>query len=490
MAYADNCYVGKRVKLDLLDARRRAGRSTRRRSTSSRTCGVKFHSQNALDILEEHGATVDRETTVAKIPGRRRRAGAEPRAPHEFTLGGRNPEYDLPLDGEHIYISSDGCGVFYRDPVTGDVRSSRKEDLAELRQGRAGARQRRAPPSAVVSAQDCPTAEPRAARVRRLRAQLARSTASSSRIKEDWEARSLIEMAEALAGGRDELRKRPMFTAIICTVSPLHQERFGMDLALTLAEAGIPVSFYPMPILGATGPDHHRRLGRRQQRRVRERRHAGAARPPRRPRHPRRRPDGHVHELRRLREQLARGDPASAPCQGHMADFYGVPAWYGAGATTAKEPGIQSAYENALAMFMAYANGADVTFGTGLLDGSRILCLENMVVDDEIIGMVKRILRGVEVSEETLAVDLIKKMGFNGNYLFDNHTRAHVRELWQAKLGETGNYDGWKNAGARSTTEKAQDKVREILAAPSPSAFPTTSARVRRIIAAAEAQTV
>ena len=48
-------------------------------------------------------------------------------------------------------------------------------------------------------------------------------------------------------------------------------------------------------------------------------------------------------------------------------------------------------------MLMAYANGADVTFGTGLLDGSRILCPENMVVDDEIIGMVKRILRGVEV---------------------------------------------------------------------------------------------
>ena len=116
-----------------------------------------------------------------------------------------------------------------------------------------------------------------------------------------------------------------------------------------------------------------------------------------------------------------------------------------------------------------------MTFGTGLLDGSRILCLENMVVDDEIIGMVKRILTGIEVSEETLAVDLIKKMGFNGNYLFDNHTRAHVRELWQAKLGETGNYDGWKNAGAKSTTEKAQEKVAEILAAPAPSSRPTSA---------------
>src|SRR5665811_1884086 len=57
-------------------------------------------------------------------------------------------------------------------------------------------------------------------------------------------------------------------------------------------------------------------------------------------------------------------------------------------------------------------------------------------------------------------------MGFKGDYLFEPHTRAHVRELWQAKLGETGNYDGWKTAGARSTTEKAQEKVSESLAAP------------------------
>jgi trimethylamine--corrinoid protein Co-methyltransferase len=177
-------------------------------------------------------------------------------------------------------------------------------------------------------------------------------------------------------------------------------------------------------------------------------------------------------------------------CQGHMADFYGVPAWYGAGATTAKEPGIQSAYENAIAMFMAYANGADVTFGTGLLDGSRILCLENMVVDDEILGMVKRILRGVEVTDETLARDLIAKMGFNGNYLFDKHTRAHVRELWQAKLGETGIYEGWRQAGSPSTIDKAQDKVREILAA-EPFGFPDDLGReFDRIIAAAEKQAV
>ncbi len=461
MAHADTCYVGKRVKLELL-SRVEVEQIHAATLEVIAEQGVKFHSQRALDVLEANGAAVDRETTVARIP-----AAVVERAlatlPETFTLGARSPEYDLPLDGEHVYVSSDGCGVFRRD-FEGHVRPSRKQDLEDCAKV-VQALDNVSATSAVVSAQDCPTGT-------RVLHEFDACVRNSEKhnivvsIKEDWEARSLIKMAAALAGGGEELRRRPMFTAIICTVSPLHQERFGMDLALTLAEAGIPVSFYPMPILGATGPITIAgsavvtnaemlsgtvlvQLACPGAKVI----HGGG-------------PtamymDTGAYASNSPEAMLLRG------CQGHMADFYGMPAWYGAGATTAKEPGIQSAYENTLAMFMAYANGADVTFGTGLLDGSRILCLENMVVDDEIIGMVKRVLRGIEVSAETLAVDLIKKMGFSGNYLFDGHTRKHVRELWQAKLGETGSYDAWKNAGARSTTEKAQEKVREILAAES-----------------------
>ena len=480
MTYADKCYVGKRVKLELLsqDDVRQIHEAT---LDVIESVGVKFHSQTALDILEAHGALVDRQTTVARIPGSVVEKALST-APHAFTLGARNPEYDLPLDGEHVYISSDGCGVFYRDPATGHVRSSRKEDLENCAKV-VQALDNVSATSAVVSAQDCPTET-------RVLHEFDACVRSSEKhnivvsIKEDWEARSLIKMAEALAGGAEELKRRPMFTAIICTVSPLHQERFGMDLALVLAEAGIPVSFYPMPILGATGPvtiagsavvNNAEFVSGAT---LVQLAHPGAK---------------VIHGGGPTAMEMRSGAYASnspealllRSCQGHMADFYGVPAWYGAGATTAKEPGIQSAYENTLAMFMAYANGADVTFGTGLLDGSRILCLENMVVDDEIIGMVKRILTGIEISEETLAVDLIKKMGFNGNYLFDNHTRAHVRELWQAKLGETGSYDAWKNAGAMSTTEKAQEKVAAILAA-EPAPFPADlGAEFDAIIAAA-----
>ena len=162
--------------------------------------------------------------------------------------------------------------------------------------------------------------------------------------------------------------------------------------------------------------------------------------------------------------------------QGQMADFYGMPSWFGAGATTAKEPGVQSAYENTLAMMTAYMSGADVTFGTGLLDGSRILALEQVITDNEVFGMVTRILRGVEVTDETLAKDVIAKMGFNGNYLFEQHTRRHVRELWAAQLSETGNIEAWRAAGAKSTVQKAQEQVAEILAAEA-APFPEDLAR-------------
>ena len=153
MTYADSCYVGKRVKLELLSPEdvRQIHEAT---LDVIETVGVKYHSQQALDILEANGATVDRETTVARVP-----AAVVEKAlstvPHEFTLGARNPEYDLPLDGEHIYISSDGCGVSYRDPVTGEVRTSRKEDLENCARV-VQALDNVSATSAVVSAQDCP----------------------------------------------------------------------------------------------------------------------------------------------------------------------------------------------------------------------------------------------------------------------------------------------------------------------------------------------
>ena len=150
--------------------------------------------------------------------------------------------------------------------------------------------------------------------------------------------------------------------------------------------------------------------------------------------------------------------------QAQMAAFYGLPAGLGYGGTKAKETDPQAAWENAFTMLVEFLAGADFIFGAGLIDGSQIMALEQLVLDDEVFGMVTRLLRGVEVDDEHLAVDLIKRQAFNGDYLSDAHTRAHVRDLWRARLGETGTYEAWRAAGSPSLAERARSRVDELLA--------------------------
>ena len=443
--------------------------------------GCVYYSPRALDVLAEAGAEVDRETTVAKLP-----PALVERAlttlPHTFTLGGRTPVFDLPVDGEHAYITSDGCATFVRE-ADGTVRPSTKADVtaaATVVQGLDNI----SATSAIVSAQDCPV-ETRVLHEFDACVRASAKHAIVVSVKDEAEARDLIRMARAVAGGAGELRARPTFSAILCTVSPLHQERFGMDLAFTLAEAGIPLMLYPMPILGATAPVTPAGTAVVNNAEIlaavtaiqlacpgAKLIHAG----------------GPTALYMRTGDYFANVPEALLlrALQGQMAAFYGLPAGLGWGGTKGKEPGAQSAYENALGMLLELFTGADFLFGAGLLDSVTQLSLEELVVADEVFGMASRLLRGVEVSPETLAVELIEELGFKGDYLFAPHTRAHVRELWRARLGETGTYEAWVAAGRPSTHAMARARVDELLAAPAPE-FPADLGReFDEIITAAE----
>ena len=113
--HAAGRYVGKRRPLQILSPAEVERIHEAALDVLAET-GVMFHSDRALDVLEAHGAIVDRETTVARIP-----AGAVEEAlatlPGGFTLGGREPEFDLPIDGEHAYLTSDGCATMVREPT-------------------------------------------------------------------------------------------------------------------------------------------------------------------------------------------------------------------------------------------------------------------------------------------------------------------------------------------------------------------------------------
>jgi trimethylamine:corrinoid methyltransferase-like protein len=93
--------------------------------------GVRFPSARALDVWAAHGAAVDRETMIVRAPGALIEEALK-KAPPVYTLAARDPAQDLPLDGNHVYVGTDGCGVEVLDPFTGQRRRSCLQDVGDI----------------------------------------------------------------------------------------------------------------------------------------------------------------------------------------------------------------------------------------------------------------------------------------------------------------------------------------------------------------------
>src|SRR5512139_1854348 len=243
-------YANPRIKLEILTPQ-----DVRRIHTATldviETVGVRFPSRKALDILQAHGATVDRDTSIARIPGHVVERALK-QAPPVYTLAARDPALDLPLDGQHSYLGTDGCGVEVLDAFTGERRRSSRQDVADTARVADGL-------DAIafqwvpVSAQDCP-AETRS--LHELLAIYNNSTkhVQTESIATEHEAKAAVEMTALIAGGRDALRQRPLLSTIQCTLSPLGQDSGNLESALACAEAGLPVGMMTMASMVSTGP--------------------------------------------------------------------------------------------------------------------------------------------------------------------------------------------------------------------------------------------
>ena len=476
-----NVFPNPRLRLEILSAE-----DVRRIHTATldviESVGVRFPSQKALDILGAHRATVDRSTSIVKIPGYVVEDTLK-LAPPTYTLAGRDPSFDLPLDGQHSYLGTDGCGVEVMDAFTGERRRSCLQDVADVARV-ADYLDAIAYHWVPVSAQDCPP------ETRSLHELLAIWNNSTKHVQTESivgarEARAAAEMAAAVAGGRDELRKRPVLSTIQCTLSPLSQDPGNLEAALTSAQAGIPVGFMTMASGVSSGPATlagNLVVG-----------------------------NAEVVSGLALIEMACPGAPVFysaaqtvmdlrtggytgggpedflfGAATNALADFYNVPLSMGAFATGAKEPGWQSAVENSLSALMAACSLADMLQGAGLLHGSRIWSHEMLLMDSEIWSILCAMARGVVVNDETLALDAIRAVGPGGNFLTQKHTKKHMRELWVPTLFDRRPYNVWeeKHDGAR---EWAQDRAQWILKNHQPTPLdPKLDAELERIVATLE----
>jgi trimethylamine--corrinoid protein Co-methyltransferase len=422
--------------------------------------GVRFPSKKALDILEAHNAVIDRNSMIAKIPG----AVVEEYLalmPPVYTLAALDPALDLPLDGNHSYLGTDGCGVEILDAFTGIRRRTTKQDVSDVARV-ADYLDSIAFHWVPISAQDCP---PESRSLHELEAtwRVSKKHVQTESIVTEAEMRAAVEMASVLAGGRAALRQRPVLSIMQCTYSPLAHDGGSLEAGLIAAEAGLPVGYMTMASCGSSGPitlAGNLVVGNAEVISalvLMQMAHPGcpvyyAA----------------AQTVTDLRTGAYTGggpeDYLFGAATNVLSDFYKIPLSMGAYATGAKEPDWQAAVDNSLSSFMAVATLSDMLLGAGLLHGSRILSYEMLLMDSEIWSILHTMFQGIVVNPETLALDVIRSVGPGGSFLGQRHTRQHMRERWQPTLIDRRPYDQWERHkdGARGwALQKAQQILQD-----------------------------
>jgi len=416
--------------------------------------GVQFPSDLALSIFANHGADVDRESRIVKIP-RDLVFKAMKSVPRYFTLGARNPDFDLELQDGVTFFTNDGCGHNVVDFKTGEKRASTKADV-----GMAARINDYLPSMAfswtMVSAQDCGETSP----LHEIDITWRNNTKhyQSVTLMGTKLCRYGLEMATVLRGSEQEVRRRPPISLIVCTIAPLVQDKEAIEGALVLGEAGIPIVIMSMPTMGTTAPATY----------------AGALAVG----------DAEVISATVLMQLANPGtpvfhsifhawaDPRTAAYVGYpldarvryapveMAHHWGMPALGGAfGTESPVLDSWRSAAEIATDPLLVSLAGAEIVTGIGLRDTYTLFYPEAFILDDDIYHKARFSLLDMEVSPETLAVDVIDKVKPGGHFLSQKHTRNHIRtSMVRAVVHQLDRRGKYHNPG-----EYAREKTKWIL---------------------------
>jgi trimethylamine---corrinoid protein Co-methyltransferase len=448
--------------------------------------GVRFPSKRALDIWEEHGARVDRVRMIV-FAKPTLIEDALKKAPPVYQLAARDPSVstsqDLSLDGNHVYVGTDGCGVEIIDIHNNQRRTSCLLDVADIARV-ADNLEEVAFHWVALSAQDKPA---KTRGLHEIKAIWENSTkhVQTESIYREREARAALEMAIAMAGSRAALRKRPLLSLMECTASPLGHDGGSLESALLAAEAGVPTGFMTMAACLTTGPATLAgtlAVGNAEvisATAMLELAYPGAP---------------VFYAAAQTASDLRSGaytgggpeDFLFGAATNLLADYYNIPLSMGSFATGAKEPNWQAGLENSLSTFMASIVMSDMLLGVGFLHGSRIWSYAQMLMDCEIFAIIHKMMQGITVNDDTLALDTIAAVGPGGNFLSQKHTRRHMRDVFLPQFMDRRPYNEWE-VQRDDARDWALVKARKILETYHPEPLDQQlSAELSRIIASVE----
>ena len=430
------------------------------------TVGVRVSHEEGVQLLKDAGCRV-KGNEVVQIPNWLVEEAIRS-TPSRITIYNRKGEEAMRLEGRTIHFGLGTDLISTVDLKTGQTRRSLLQDVV----------------NAATVADYCPEIDfiasfglPGDVPINAMYIECARAMMESSikpifftaAAREDLAV--IIEMAAVVAGGEEALREKPFLIHYSEPTAPLTHSHNAVRKLLLCAEKGIPICYPPGDILGATIPVTL--AGGIVQANAEAL--SGIV----------------LHQLKSKGAPIISGFAAipldmktgtfsyGAPevrlTNSAFADiyhYYGIPMWSTVG-SDAHGLDAQAAMEHAFGTLMSALDGANLIHDVGYLGQGLLGHPAAIVMCDEIISYVKRIIRGFDIGREEMALDVIRKVGPGGNFLSVMHTKAYFqRELWRPKFVNRDSPRAWMDKGGRSYEELVIQKALEILETHRPDPLP------------------
>jgi trimethylamine--corrinoid protein Co-methyltransferase len=428
--------------------------------------GVRVHNQEALELLAQAGADVDMTSQIARIPEKIVRTALETR-PSEFDLYNLNGEAVVHYGGDSVQFDPGSAAINILDSETQQQRAPVTADFVKFVKLVEMIPQLDAQSTAIICS-DVPKEIGDLYRLYIALNYMRKPIITGAFGKETWW--TMKEMLVAVAGGEVALSARPIAVFDVCPSPPLLWSDLTCQNMIDCARHGIPSELVSMPLAGATAPVTL----------------AAAV-------------VQHTAEclsgvtICQLAQEGAPivwgGSPAAFDMREgttpmgavgtwmidcaytQVGKALGMPTHAYLGMSDAKIVDAQCGLESAGGAILAALAGVNMVSGAGMMDFESCQSYEKLVIDAEIIGMSKRLIGGVEAREQPIALGLMRKLGHRADYLAQTHTlKWFSKELYiPSAVIDRGSLDGWKRKGAKTTWERAQARVNELLAAYQPS---------------------
>ncbi|MBN1316145.1 MAG: trimethylamine methyltransferase family protein [Anaerolineales bacterium] len=423
--------------------------------------GVRVHNEEALKLLGDAGAEVNLETRVVKIPQSIVKKAFET-APSEFYLYNLDGEAVVHYGGDSVQFDPGSAAITILDSETQEQRTPVTADFCKFVKLVETLPQLDAQSTALICG-DVPEEVGDLYRLYLALNYMRKPIITGAFRKDTWW--TMKDMLVAVAGDEKKLEEKPIAVFDVCPSPPLLWSDLTCQNMIDCARYGIPSELVSMPLAGATSPVTL----------------AAAV-------------VQHAAEcmsgvtICQLAKEGAPivwgGSPAAFDMREGTTPMGAVGTWLidcaytqvgkalnmpthaYLGMSDAKVVDAQCGLESAGGAFMAALAGVNMVSGAGMMDFESCQSYEKLVIDAEIIGMAKRLLAGIQVRDEPIALGLIRKLGHRADYLSQVHTlKWFSKELYiPSNVIDRGSLDAWVGKGKKTATERASDRVRELLA--------------------------